>query len=162
MITINTIYCSECGKKLMAYDSTSFRRYKSPVKKCKKCGNPYIDPRCHELAVEGTPPDLFSVKSYVVMIIFGILLLWRGLYLFQQIQLGVPRETQWLIPVVIISGGAVCVIGGIIEIISIRTGLKEKKYIRLYMESAERLKDADYVNTLRNLGLNIPENKENR
>lgn len=155
---MNILYCSECEKKLMTYDSTSFKRYKSPVKKCKKCGKLYIDPRCHELAIEGIPSDVFSVKSYIILIIFGILLLWRGIYLLSQIQLGVPRETQWLMPAVIIIFGAVCIIGGIAEIISIKTGLKEKRYNRLCMESAERLKNADYVNTLRNLGVDIPEN----
>ena len=155
---MNILYCTECGKRLLTYDNTSFRRYKSPVKKCKKCGNLYIDPRCHELAVEGIPPDIFSVKSYIILIIFGILLLWRGIYLLSQVQLGVPRETQWLMPTVIIIFGAGSVIGGIAEIISIKTGLKEKKYKQLYTKSAERLKDADYVNILRNLGVDIPEN----
>ena len=155
---MNILYCSECGKKLMAYDSKSFRRYKSPVKKCKKCGNLYIDPRCHELAIEGIPSDVFSVKSYIFLIIFGILLLWRGVYLLNQIQLGVPHEIQWLMPGVLITLGAVYIIGGIAEIISVKTGLKEKKYNKLYVESAERLKDVDYVSTLRNLGINIPEN----
>ncbi|MDE6788163.1 MAG: hypothetical protein K2J47_02420 [Ruminococcus sp.] len=155
---MNILYCSECGKKLMIYDSKSFRMYKSPVKKCKKCGNLYIDPRCHELAIEGIPSDVFSVKSYIFLIIFGILLLWRGMYLLNQTQLGVPHEIQWLMPAVLITIGAVYIIGGIAEIISVKTGLKEKKYNKLYVESAERLKDVDYVSTLRNLGINIPEN----
>lgn len=155
---MNILYCFECGKKLMTYDSTSFRRYKSPVKKCKKCGNLYIDPRCHELAIEGIPSDVFSVKSYIILSIFGILLLWRGIYLLSQVQLGVPDEVQWLMPAVIIIFGAVCIIVGIAEIISIKTGLKEKRYNRLYMASTERLKNVDYVNTLRNLGVDIPEN----
>ncbi len=153
---MNILYCTECGKKLLTYDSKSFRRYKSPVKKCKKCGNLYIDPRCHELAIEGIPSDVFSVKSYIILIIFGILLLWRGMYLLTRIQIGVPEEVQWLMPAVIIIIGAGFVIGGIAEIISIKTGLKEKRYSRLYMASAERLKDADYVNTLRNLDVDIP------
>lgn len=152
------LYCSECGKKLLTYDSTNVRKYKSPVKKCKKCGTLYIDPRCHELAIEGIPSDIFSVKSYIILIIFGILLLWRGIYLINQTQLGVPEEVQWLMPSVIIIIGAGFIIGGIAEIISIKTGLKEKKYNRLYTESAERLKDSDYINTLRNLGIDFPEN----
>lgn len=155
---MNILYCAKCEKKLLTYDNTSFRRYKSPVKKCKKCDNLYIDPRCHELAIEGIPSDVFSVKLYIILIIFGILLLWRGIYLLSQVQLGVPRETQWLMPTVIIIFGASSVIGGIAEIISIKTGLKEKKYNRLYMASVERLKNVDYMNTLRNLGVDIPEN----
>ncbi|MCM1229124.1 MAG: hypothetical protein NC489_03235 [Ruminococcus flavefaciens] len=158
---MNILYCSECGKKLVSYDRTSFRRYKSPVKSCKKCGSLYIDPRFHEIAVEGIPSDVFSVKSYIVLIILGILLLWRGIYVLHQVQLGVPDEVQWLMPAVILLCGAGFVIGGIAEIISIKTGLKKKKYDRLYLESAERLKNADYADTLRNLGVDIPENKEN-
>lgn len=155
---MNILYCAKCGKKLLTYDNTSFRRYKSPVKKCKKCDNLYIDPRCHELAIEGIPSDVFSVKLYIILIIFGMLLLWRGIYMLSQVQLGVPDEVQWLMPAVIIIIGAGFVIGGIAEIISIKTGLKEKRYNCLYTASAERLKDVDYVNTLRNLGVDIPEN----
>ncbi len=157
---MNILYCAKCRKKLMTYDNTSFKRYKSPVKKCKKCGNLYIDPRCHELAIEGIPSDVFSVKSFIILIIFGVLLLWRGIYLLNQVQLGVPPETQWLMPTVIITFGAVCIIGGIAEIISIKTGLKEKKFNRLYTASKERLKNADYVSILRNLGVDVSEIKE--
>ncbi|MDE6775102.1 MAG: hypothetical protein K2J37_02165 [Ruminococcus sp.] len=153
------LYCSECKKKLLTYDNTHIRKYKSPLKKCRKCHTEYIDPRCHELAAEGIPSDVFSIKQYIFLIIFGALILWRGFYLLNRVQIGVPNETQWFMPAVIIICGAICAVGGIIEIISIKTGLKAKKYDRLYIESEERLRDADYVNTLKNLGYEIKEQK---
>lgn len=37
------IRCKNCGKKLLTYSQSSFRKYESPVKKCKKCGFRYAD-----------------------------------------------------------------------------------------------------------------------
>lgn len=76
------IRCKSCGKKLLAYDQASTIRYKSPVKNCKKCGTRYADPRCHEIAIEGIPKDSFSIPSYVIMMIIGALILYRGIFLF--------------------------------------------------------------------------------
>ncbi len=144
--------CSGCGKKLLTYDNYGFKRYKSPLKKCKKCGKMYIDPRCHEIAIEGMPSDEFSVTSYLFLIIFGGLIVWRGVYLFKRIQIGVPDEMQWFMPAVFIIMGAVCVIGGIGEIIFIKTGGKTRKFERLRIESEERLRDNSYAELLRDLG----------
>ncbi|MDE5764102.1 MAG: hypothetical protein K2I00_03960 [Ruminococcus sp.] len=149
------LYCSECRKKLLKYDNTRIRKYESPLKKCRKCHTEYIDPRCHELAVEGIPSDVFSISQYIFLIVFGALILWRGFYLLNRVQIGVPSETQWLMPAVIILFGIICTVGGIAEIISVKTGLKTKKYDRLYTESQERLKNPDYVNKLQNLGYEI-------
>ena len=62
-MTRYVLRCSECGKKLLEYDTASIKRYKSPIKECKKCGREYIDPRYHEIAAEGIPEDEFSVIS---------------------------------------------------------------------------------------------------
>lgn len=144
--------CSGCGKKLLSYDKRGFRQYKSPLKKCKKCGKLYADPRCHEIAIEGIPDDVFSVKSNIFLMIFGALVVWRGLYLLNKVQLGVPDEMQFFMPVVFIIVGAVCIIGGIVEIISIKTGRKARKFERLRIESEERLRDNSYRELLREVG----------
>lgn len=149
---MTNLICSGCGKKLLSYDKNGFRRYKSPVRKCKKCGKLYADPRCHEIAIEGVPDNVFSVKSYFFLIIFGVLVAWRGLYMFKRIQLGVPDEMQWFMPTVFLIMGAVCVIGGIAEIIFIKTGGKARKYERLRIESEERLRNNSYAELLRELG----------
>lgn len=151
------IRCKKCGKKLLAYNQGGFRKYKSPVKQCKSCGIQYADPRCCEIALEGIPADVFSVSSYVVMAILGALILYRGIYLFGMHQLGVPNGLQWLLPSLFTICGAILVTGGIIEIISIKTGNKAEKFERLKRDSETRMNDRDYVHILQSLGYKIPE-----
>lgn len=157
---MKTLYCSNCRKKLTTYDNTSIKKYCSPLKKCPKCGTLYIDPRCHELAIEGIPSAEFSIVSYVVLTLFGALIVWRGIYLFKRMQLGVPDEVQWVMPVVLMIMGAIFAFGGLVEIFLIKTGRKSQKFNRLYEESEERLRDADYVESLKKLGYIIPEKME--
>lgn len=157
---MKTLFCPNCKKKLTTYDNTSIKKYESPLKKCPKCGASYLDPRCHELAAEGIPSAEFSIVSYIVLAVFGALIVWRGIYLFRRMRLYVPDEVQWFIPVVLMIMGAICVFGGLFEILLIKTGRKSKKFDRLYEESEDRLRDANYVESLRELGYIIPENKE--
>ncbi len=151
------IRCKNCGKKLLTYDQGSIRRYKSPVKNCKKCGTRYADPRCHEIAIEGIPGDTFYIPSYVIMVIIGALILYRGIYLFGVRQIGVPNGFQWFLPGFFTIAGAVMVIGGIVEIITIKTGRKTLKYEKLRKESEERLSDKSYAYILQDLGYQVPE-----
>lgn len=151
------IKCKNCGKKLLTYSDGSFRKYKSPVKICKKCGTRYVDPRCHEIAIEGIPPDTFSLPSYLFLMIVGGLILYRGIYLFGGHQLGVSNEIQWLLPFTFVIMGTMMVIIGIVEIISIISGIKAKKFETLRKESEERLKDKSYVYVLQKFGYEIPE-----
>lgn len=144
---MNTLNCSGCGKKLLSYEKWS-RQYKSPLKKCPKCGKMYADPRCHELAIEGIPNDVFSVKSNLILMIFGALVVWRGVYLINWL----GSENDDFMPIVFIIVGAICIIGGIAEIVSIKTGRKARKFERLRMESEERLRDNSYAEQLREVG----------
>lgn len=154
---MKVLKCVRCGKKLLTYDNTSFRKYKSPLMKCKKCGARYADPRCHEIAIEGIPPDTFSIKSYVVLLLLGGFLLYRGIHLSGMVQLNTPAETQWLMPSALTIGGLICIVGAVIEIITIKTGKKQKKFDRLRMESEQRLQDKQYVYILQDLGYTVPE-----
>lgn len=70
-------------------------------------------------------------------------------------QLGLPDEMQWLMPAVIFVVGAVLIIGGIVEIIGIKTGLKAKRFEKMMQQSKDRLKDSQYTSQLRSLGYNI-------
>lgn len=151
------IYCKKCGKKLLSYDPPGFIRYKSPVKKCSDCQTRYADPRCHEIAIEGIPRDTYNVWSYLFMLIIGALILWRGLALFGMHSLGAPENIQWFLPTMFIIFGIVLIIGGIIEIILIKTGIKQKKFERLAKESEERLNDKSYAYILSDLGYNVPD-----
>lgn len=151
------IRCKNCGKKLLAYDQSSTIRYKSPVKNCKKCGTRYADPRCHEIAIEGIPKDTFSIPSYVIMMIIGALILYRGIYLFGIHQIGVSDSFQWFLPVAFTILGVAIVIGSIVEIISIKSGRKALKYEKLRKESEKRLSDKSYAYILQSLGYQVPE-----
>lgn len=154
---IVTIKCQNCGKRLITYIDNRTRKYKSPIVECKSCGTKCLDPRCHEIAVEGLPKDLFSVWSYVIMFVVGALILLRGLYLFGVRQLGTPNAIQWLLPTAFTIMGMIFAIGGVVEVIAIVTGLKKKKYDKLARESEERMRDMNYAYTLSKLGYRVPE-----
>ena len=72
-------------------------------------------------------------------------------------QIGTPDELQWLLPSFFTLIGVVIVIGSIVEIIAIKSGLKAKKYEKLKKESEERLSDKSYVYILQDLGYKVPE-----
>lgn len=149
--------CGNCGKKLLTYSKSDTPKYGSPVKKCKKCGTIYADPRFHEIAIEGIPEGVFSVSANVILAVIGALVALRGIYLFDIRMLNVPDAMQWFLPTAFTLIGGAMVIGSIMEIILIKTGKKALKYERLKKESEMRLSDKGYVYTLQNLGYIIPE-----
>lgn len=149
--------CASCGKKLLEYDARIARKYGSPLKKCKKCGADYLDPRYRELAAEGTLPEEFRLFPCIVMAIAGVLIGWRGQYLFTVRQLGVGAAFQWLLPSVFLIMGCVLFIGGIWEAVSIQSGRKARKFQKLYVESLARMRDVSYAYTLHKLGYPVPE-----
>ena len=148
--------CPSCGKKLFSYEART-RKYGKMTGVCKKCNATYIDPRYKELAIIGIPEDEFSVLSYVLLILLGGFFFWRASHLFAVKQLGTPDSMQWLMPSVFALIGAALVIGGIAEIIMIKTGLKEKKMNKLLAESEQRMKDRTYVKMLLDMGVPVPE-----
>ena len=146
--------CPSCGKKLFSYEAR-VRKYGSLIKECRKCGSDYIDPRYYELAINGVPEDEYKVSPYLFMIVIGGLIIWRALRLFGMRQLGVASEIQWLLPSLLLIMGIVFVIGAIVSIILIKTGLRKKKMDRLLAQSQARLKDSSYVSRLRTLGYKL-------
>ena len=149
-------HCPACGKKLFSYEPRA-RRYEKMIKECKKCGGQYLDPRSYELAMSGIPEDEFKISSYLVVAAFGGILAWRGLYLFQKYQLGVPGFMQKFLPTVFLIMGVVLVLAGIWNVISILTGLTKKKMDRLYQESLVRMRDTNYIYSLEKMGYAVPE-----
>lgn len=145
------IYCKNCGRKLLKYEKYE-RKYKSPIAYCKKCGKEYIDPRCHELAIEGIPEAEFKVTNGIFLFIIGALIAWRGFYLFGMRMLGTPDSMQWLLPTMILLLGFAMIIGAIIDLIRISTGSKKRKYERLLEESKVRISNDEYIWKLKNLG----------
>ena len=124
---------------------------------CKKCNSQYLDLRYHEIAVEGIPESELSRKPMIILMIFGALILYRGIYLTGYRQLGMGDYGQWIMPVLFIIMGIVMITVGIIEIILISTGRKMMKYERLKRESEERMSDRSYAWTLKQEGYNVPE-----
>lgn len=152
-----TIKCKTCNKKLLTYSDASMRKYKSPLKKCRKCGTNYLDPRCHEIAAEGLPSYTYSIPSNVLMGIIGGLILWRGIYLFGGHQLGTADNIQWLLPTVFTIMGICFILFAIYQIIIIATGRKSAKFEKLTQESEERMLDHSYAEALAELGYGVPE-----
>lgn len=70
-------------------------------------------------------------------------------------QLGLPDEMQWLMPALIFIVGFILIIGGLVEIIGIKTGLKAKRFEKMLQQSKDRLKDSQYASQLRSFGYNI-------
>ena len=93
----------------------------------------------------------------IILMIFGALILYRGIYLTGYRQLGMGDYGQWIMPVLFIIMGIVMITVGIIEIILISTGRKMMKYERLKRESEERMSDRSYAWTLKQEGYNVPE-----
>jgi hypothetical protein len=145
------IKCGNCGKHLLTYESYE-KKYKSPLNVCKKCGCEYIDPRCQELAVTGMPEKEFKLSTTFIMLIIGILIVWRGIYLFGMRMLNMPDYAQWVLPTVILLLGLVFIVGAIVEFILIVSGSKRKKYERLMEESQTRMLDEEYVEKLKKYG----------
>lgn len=151
------IRCKNCGKKLLKYDQIYTRKYKSPVKNCKKCGTRYLDPRCCEIAIEGISENVFHISPNVISMIIGALITYRGIYLFRVHQIGTPEEIQWLLPAIFTITGVIIVIVSIVDIIAIKSGRKVLKYEKLMKESEERLRDKSYAYILQGLGYKVPE-----
>lgn len=155
------IKCAKCGKHLLTYTSPS-RLYKSPVSTCPKCGSLYLDPRCHELAIEGIPKDMFDIKSFGALGVVGVYILYRGIHMLGLRQIGSPEEIQGALPYVLILMGAMLILGGCIEIVTILFGIKRKKYDKLMEESQARMLNPSYVMVLEDLGYIIGSNCDNR
>ncbi len=149
-------HCPSCGKKQFSYEPRG-RKFEKIVKSCKNCGKEYLDPRCHELAVEGIPQDAFQIGPYLFMLVLGGFIAWRGWYLFGRQQLGTPSGISWLLPSVFLIMGIVCIIASIVGIIRIKTGGKAKQFDKLMNESRMRMKDTAYVRKLKDLGYPLPQ-----
>ena len=148
--------CPSCGKRLFTYQRDT-RKYGPPLKTCKHCNEDYLDPRYHELAIEGIPDHVFSCLPYLVVFLLGAFILWRGYALYHLNQLGVPEKMQWFKPAVFMGLGLLLILNAVAGIISIKTGLKRRKFEKLLEESNQRLEDTNYRYALEKLGYKKPE-----
>lgn len=143
--------CNSCGKKLFSYEANQ-RIYKSPLCTCKHCGTSYIDPRCQELAVTGIPEQELKPVRSIIFCFLGLVIGWRGYYLFGMRTLGLPENMQWLLPTALSLLGGAMLVAGLIDLIRILTGAKKKKLEKMLEESKLRMQDEAYVAKLKQLG----------
>ncbi len=148
--------CPECGKKFFYYDERQIY-YGSMIRECKKCKSQYIDLRYHEIEIDGINKKELSLFPYIFLILFGAFLVYRGYHLTNSHLLGSPEYSGIILGGMILLFGIIAIIGGIVEIIQIKTGRKAQKFEKLKAESEERLSHYDYAQTLKNAGINVPE-----
>jgi len=147
------IYCKSCGKKLLTYDEKKHvAKYESPAKKCSGCGEWYLDPRCHEIAVEGVPAGLYNVTPHIIMVLIGVLVAYRGCRGFGDSPLETISSGHWILPAVIIIVGLGLLIYGAVQALSIEKGTRRRHYETLRLESEARMMDKNYVELLKKLG----------
>ena len=111
-------HCPHCNKKLFKFIDRE-RKYGTLIYTCKYCSGRYVDPRYHECAIEGIPENEFGILQYLIAFVCGGLILWRGLYLFNVRQLGMPDVAQPVLPTVFTVLGALVMIASVIEIIRV-------------------------------------------
>lgn len=141
-------------RKLSNYNEREWK-YGSPIRTCTKCGEKYIDKRYHEIVIEGIAPDAMSVKKDLVAIIIGLIaIIISATLTFTTIQL---NGSYSLKGVAIGFIGLFLVIAMLIDLIRIKTGLKERRFAVLRVESAKRLQDKTYAHQLLSAGYNVPE-----
>lgn len=147
--------CPYCGKDISLNYMQREWKYGSPIRVCKKCNQKYIDKRYHEIAVEGINPDTFDLKKSLISLLLGVILLvlsvvingitiFTGGYYYSKIAfLGVA--------------GIAIIIFMIIDIIRMKTGLKERRLEKVMLESVNRLQNKEYAHELASVGYNVPE-----
>lgn len=145
--------CPYCKRKILFYERNCWK-YGSPVKKCKKCGERYMDSRYHEIAIEGIGSGIFSVKNNIIVLLIsvGLLLLSYLIYMFEISYLGYYHISWYFVMGFLVFGIAYL----IIDLIRILTGLKARKVERLFRESENRLSDKDYARELWINGYGVP------
>ncbi len=146
--------CPYCGKGLFNYDERAWE-YGSPIRECSSCGEKYIDPRYHEIAVDGIAPDAMSVKKSLMCMAVGLVCaLLSAAVMFATISLNGTYSVKM---------AAICVVGIIVavfmlfDVIRIKSGAKERSFDTLRRQSEERLADKSYAAELAAAGYNVPE-----
>lgn len=145
--------CPHCGKTLISYVEWEWK-YGTPIRTCRSCGKKYLDRRYHEIAVEGIAPDAMSVKHSMVCMLFGIVVsVISALATIMQIYLW--RSYSMRIAALGVIGLLISIFM-LTDIIRIKSGAKQRKFLRLRAESELRLRDQSYARELYDLGYDVP------
>lgn len=146
--------CPHCGKKFSDYNAESCD-YGTPVRKCSSCGGAYLDRRYHEMAVDGYPQSGFDCKVSIKTMLFGLVFLLIALaYTAYTMHFRGYYSVKIVCTAVL---AAVVMVVGIIDLISIKTGIKMKRFEKKMAESEKRLENPEYAQILAELGYSVPE-----
>ena len=146
--------CPSCGSPISNYNKAS-TDYGTPIRTCKRCGQPYLDRRYRELAFEepwasdlkastGVKTALMGLFILAVSVGFNLLTLhFRGYYYKKM---------------AFVSILSLLVIGyGIFDAVRVKTGAKAKIIEKKRADSEQRLSDRAYAQQLADLGYNVPD-----
>ncbi len=147
--------CAHCGQHLLTYEPREVK-YGNPIRTCPNCGREYLDPRVREMAISGVPGKEFSKAGMLLCVAVGAVIALYGWYKFGQ-AVRLPAEIR---AGCYIALGAVVMLGGIVELIRVLTGTKQKKYDFLMEESQQRVSNESYVAKLKFLGYPFPEEEQ--
>lgn len=144
--------CPYCGKEIYGFNENAWE-YGRSVRSCKRCKKKYIDPRYHEIAIDGINPDAYNIRRSVIGMLIGMacviisalvnlcFVYFDGDYYLRLVFAGFM--------------GAVLTVFMMVDIIRIKTGIKERHLEKLRMESEQRLQEMDYVQELINAGIEV-------
>ena len=134
-MTYTKLHCPSCGK-VVCRGSYTGEKPGMPIRRCSHCGENYIDPTVHELAVEGfSLSDCFPNYSFVWLSIFVIVLFF-----------GFFNNS----PVTMLISLSLIVLTIICSVL-----IMKKKYVEMDKEmkqSEERMRNKEYVEELIRLG----------
>lgn len=147
--------CPHCGKEMKGYMETQFD-FGSPIQTCKKCKGTYLDRRYHEIEIDGVGNAAeMSGKRAKFLAVFGLIFFGVALLLNLGMVLSVGRYSVRGVMIMLL--GLIMMVGGLIEGIMVKTGVKERQLEKKRLESQRRLENPEYARTLAELGYLVPE-----
>ena len=152
-INSNSGKCPSCGKPISNYNASS-TDYGSPIRTCKCCGQPYLDSRYRELAIEEPWAGDLKASTGIKIALMGlfILVVSGGITFLTYHFKGYYYKKLAFVAVM-----SLLVIGyGIFDAIRVKSGAKQKSLDRKKAESEQRLMDRAYAQQLADLGYNVP------
>ena len=146
--------CPCCGKPISNYNASS-RDYGTPIRKCKCCGQQYLDRRYIELAVEPPDPRDLSAAAGLKIALIGLgMFVVSGGFTFFTIHFRGYYYRKMALAAIL---SVVVMIFGIIDSIRTKTGAKQKSLDKKKEASEQRLMDRAYAQQLAELGYNVPD-----
>ena len=151
-----TSRCPHC--KAVVNKSNSLTKYSegSPLRVCPRCGGQYIDPECHEPALDPYKP-YGMLACIMTSLVGGAFCGFAALLIVYMIgYFGSLYEVGGVHVVVSVAIGAVyAVVTFALRFKGLETENQEK--LRLWIESRERLMDPEYARLLKKAGFDVPE-----